>query len=59
MKLGYKEALSHRQQDSASLFEFLTSTLNMPLLTFKIDIKHGGKFNKDDDEKYQKKESCL
>lgn len=54
MKLGYKEALSHRQQDSASLFEFLTSTLNMPLLTFKIDIKHGGKFNKDDDEKISK-----
>lgn len=54
MKLGYKEALSHRQQDSASLFEFLTSTLSMPLLTFKIDIKHGGKYNKDDDEKISK-----
>ncbi|RCK64043.1 hypothetical protein Cantr_10674 [Candida viswanathii] len=51
MKLGFKEALSHRQQDAATLFEFLTSTLNMPLLTFKIDIKHGGKYNKQDDEK--------
>ncbi|KAL6450988.1 hypothetical protein SBY92_001238 [Candida maltosa Xu316] len=54
MKLGFKEALSHRQQDAATLFEFLTSTLNMPLLTFKIDIRHGGKYNKKDDEKLSK-----
>ena len=26
----------------------------MPLLTFKIDIKHGGKFSKHDDEKISK-----
>ncbi|CAX45547.1 conserved hypothetical protein [Candida dubliniensis CD36] len=54
MKLGFTEALSHKQQDSATLFEFLTQTLNMPLLTFKIDIKHGGKFSKNDDEKISK-----
>ena len=54
MKLGFTEALSHKQQDSATLFEFLTQTLNMPLLTFKIDIKHGGKFSKHDDEKISK-----
>ncbi|KAG2734992.1 hypothetical protein G9P44_001206 [Scheffersomyces stipitis] len=53
-KLGFKEAMSHKQQDSAALFEFLTETLSMPLLTFKIDIKHGGKFNKEDDEKISK-----
>ncbi|KAI5908726.1 hypothetical protein K4G61_g2413 [Candida parapsilosis] len=54
MKLGFDEALSHKQQDSAALFEFLTEVLNMPLLTFKVDIKHGGKFNKKDDQKLSK-----
>ncbi|KAI5970895.1 hypothetical protein CANMA_000055 [Candida margitis] len=54
MKLGYSEALSHKQQDAATLFEFLTEVLNMPLLTFKVDIKHGGKFNKNDDQKISK-----
>ncbi|ODV66167.1 cysteine proteinase, partial [Hyphopichia burtonii NRRL Y-1933] len=52
-KLGFDEAMSHKQQDSATLFEFLTETLLMPLLTFKIDIKHGGKSDKDD-RKYSK-----
>ncbi|RLV94806.1 hypothetical protein JA1_001586 [Spathaspora sp. JA1] len=53
-KLGFKEAISHRQQDAAALFEFLTECLNMPLLTFKIDIKHGGKYNQNDDEKFSR-----
>ncbi|KAK6197332.1 ubiquitin carboxyl-terminal hydrolase-domain-containing protein [Scheffersomyces amazonensis] len=53
-KLGFKEAMSHKQQDSAAIFDFLTETLSMPLLTFKIDIKHGGKFSKEDDEKISK-----
>lgn len=50
-KLGFLEATSHRQQDAASLFEFLAETLCMPLLTFKVDIKHAGKHDKDD-QKY-------
>lgn len=50
-KLGFHEAMSHKQQDSAALFQFLTDTLSMPMLTFKIDIKHGGKHDKDD-QKY-------
>lgn len=53
-KLGFTEAMSHKQQDAATLFEFLTEVLCMPLLTFKIDIQHGGKFNEDDDRKYSK-----
>lgn len=53
-KLGFSEATSHAQQDLAALFEFLTETLMMPFLTFKIDIKHGGKFSKDDDQKISK-----
>lgn len=52
--LGFEEALSHRQQDLAALFVFLTEILAMPLLTFKIDIKHGGKFSKEDDQKISK-----
>ncbi|PVH13503.1 uncharacterized protein CXQ87_001608 [Candidozyma duobushaemuli] len=53
MKLGYNEAMSHRQQDVAPLFEFLTETLSMPLLTFKVEIKHSGK-HENDDTKYSK-----
>lgn len=53
MKLGFREALSHRQQDAAPLFEFLTETLSMPLLTFRVEIQHSGKQD-DDDTKYSK-----
>lgn len=53
-KLGFTEATSHTQQDLAALFVFLTEILHMPLLTFKIDIKHGGKFSKEDDQKISK-----
>lgn len=53
MKLGYNEAMSHKQQDVAPLFEFLTETLQMPLLTFKVEIKHLGK-HEEDDTKYSK-----
>lgn len=53
MKLGYTEAMSHKQQDAAPLFEFLTQTLLMPLLTFKVEIQHSGKQD-DDDTKYSK-----
>lgn len=53
MKLGFTEAMSHRQQDSAPLFEFLTETLAMPLLTFRVEIQHSGKQD-DDDTKYSK-----
>lgn len=53
MKLGFGEALSHRQQDPAPVFEFLTETLAMPLLTFRVEIQHSGKQD-DDDTKYLK-----
>ncbi|EGV61347.1 hypothetical protein CANTEDRAFT_123876 [Yamadazyma tenuis ATCC 10573] len=53
-QLGFTEAMSHKQQDASPLFEFLAETLSMPLLTFKIDIQHGGKFNEEDDRKYSK-----
>lgn len=53
MKLGFSEAMSHRQQDLAPVFEFLTETLAMPLLTFRVEIQHLGKQD-DDDKKYLK-----
>lgn len=53
-KLGFTEAMSHKQQDAAVLFQFLTETLSMPLLTFKVEIKHAGKVSKVDDFKYLK-----
>lgn len=54
LALGFEEALSHKQQDLAAMFEFLTETLAMPLLTFKVEIQHGGKFNEEDDLKISK-----
>lgn len=51
--LGFSEATSHRQQDCAPLFEFLTETLAMPLLTFRVEIQHSGKHD-DDDRRYSK-----
>lgn len=51
--LGFTEATSHRQQDCAPLFEFLTETLAMPLLTFRVEIQHSGKYD-DDDRRYSK-----
>lgn len=51
--LGFSDAMSHRQQDCAPLFEFLTETLAMPLLTFRVEIQHSGKSD-DDDRRYSK-----
>lgn len=51
--LGFTEATSHKQQDCAPLFEFLTETLAMPLLTFRVEIQHLGKHD-DDDRRYSK-----
>lgn len=56
-KLGFQEALSHKQQDCAPLFEFLTETLSMPLLTFRVEIQHSGK--QDNDDKRYSKERIL
>ncbi len=42
-KAGYPDAISNQQQDAADLFNFLTEILQMPLLTLKLNIEHGGK----------------
>ncbi|KAA8909749.1 hypothetical protein TRICI_004398 [Trichomonascus ciferrii] len=41
----------YEQQDSSELFNFITETLDMPLLTLKVDIAHGGKEVIEDDHK--------
>ncbi len=50
-RVGFKEAMSYQQQDAASAFIFLTEQLDMPLLTLKVDIQHGGKEEQEDDHK--------
>ncbi|GMM36100.1 hypothetical protein DASC09_034250 [Saccharomycopsis crataegensis] len=51
---GFQEAISRKQEDSSQLFIFLTEILQMPLLTLKIDIAHGGKEVAQDDHRYAK-----
>ncbi|CAN6601636.1 hypothetical protein TRVA0_001S10660 [Trichomonascus vanleenenianus] len=39
------------QQDTSELFTFITDKLDMPLLTLKMEIAHGGKEDKEDDHR--------
>lgn len=41
----------HRQQDVSELFQFICDKMDMPLLTLKVDIAHGGKEVREDDHK--------
>ncbi|RYP77031.1 hypothetical protein DL771_001321 [Monosporascus sp. 5C6A] len=43
---GWKEAQELEQQDTSEAFAFITETLQLPLLTLKVDLFHHGK--KDD-----------
>lgn len=43
---GWKEAQDLEQQDTSEAFAFITETLQLPLLTLKVDLFHQGK--KDD-----------
>lgn len=49
---GWEEASSKRQQDPSEAFAFITDTLQLPLLTVKVDIAHGGKEMAEDDHKF-------
>ncbi|PWW78154.1 cysteine proteinase [Tuber magnatum] len=49
---GWGEASSHQQQDPSEVFTFITDTLQLPLLTVKVDIAHGGKEIVEDDHKF-------
>ncbi|KAF3925954.1 hypothetical protein ABW20_dc0106534 [Dactylellina cionopaga] len=49
---GWKEAAHKQQQDASEAFTFIAETLEMPLLTLKMDIAHGGLDIPDDDHKF-------
>ncbi|KAK6541572.1 hypothetical protein TWF694_007375 [Orbilia ellipsospora] len=49
---GWKEAAFKQQQDASEAFTFIAETLEMPLLTLKMDIAHGGLDIPDDDHKF-------
>lgn len=50
---GWNPSFSNKnqQQDCGELFSFITEILDMPLLTLKMDIAHGGKEVVEDDHK--------
>ncbi|KAG4304333.1 hypothetical protein PORY_002308 [Pneumocystis oryctolagi] len=48
---GWENA-SKIQQDVCEVYVFIMERLNFPLLTFKVIIAHGGKFNSENDHKY-------
>ncbi|KAJ5182724.1 hypothetical protein N7492_000340 [Penicillium capsulatum] len=49
---GWKEAALLKQQDASEAFTFITGTLELPLLTLKMDIYHTGKEDVSDDHKF-------
>lgn len=48
---GWEEAALCEQQDSSEAFSFITETLQLPLLTLKMDIFHTGAEDDKDDHK--------
>ncbi|CEJ60518.1 ubiquitin C-terminal hydrolase family protein [Penicillium brasilianum] len=49
---GWEDASRLRQQDASEAFTFITGTLELPLLTLKMDIYHTGKEDVSDDHKF-------
>ncbi|KAL9023965.1 MAG: hypothetical protein Q9196_006856 [Gyalolechia fulgens] len=49
---GWEDAAQVRQQDASEAFNFITDTLDLPLLTLKMDIFHHGKEDAGDDHKF-------
>ncbi|KAI4131975.1 MAG: hypothetical protein LQ338_000959 [Usnochroma carphineum] len=49
---GWEDAAQIRQQDASEAFNFITDTLDLPLLTLKMDIFHHGKEETGDDHKF-------
>lgn len=49
---GWKEAANLCQQDASEAFTFITEKLDLPLLTLKMDVAHGGKEAADDDHRF-------
>lgn len=49
---GWEEAAALRQQDASEAFTFITEKLDLPLLTLKMEVAHGGKEAMDDDHRF-------
>ena len=49
---GWPEAATLTQQDASEAFTFITEKLDLPLLTLKMDVAHGGKEAADDDHRF-------
>jgi hypothetical protein len=49
---GWKDAAKLEQQDTSEAFSFITETLELPLLTLKMDIYHTGAEDDSDDHKF-------
>ena len=49
---GWADGGKLAQQDASEAFSFLTQTLELPLLTLKMDIFHTGKEDTNDDHKF-------
>ncbi|KAL8736982.1 MAG: hypothetical protein Q9181_002150, partial [Wetmoreana brouardii] len=49
---GWEDAAEIHQQDASEAFSFITETLELPLLTLKMDIYHHGKEEVGDDHKF-------
>ncbi|KAL9591335.1 MAG: hypothetical protein Q9179_007827 [Wetmoreana sp. 5 TL-2023] len=49
---GWEDAAEIHQQDASEAFSFITETLELPLLTLKMDIYHHGKEEAGDDHKF-------
>ncbi|KKY29247.1 putative ubiquitin c-terminal hydrolase family protein [Phaeomoniella chlamydospora] len=49
---GWPDAYELHQQDASEAFTFITSQLELPLLTLKMDIYHTGKEDAADDHKF-------
>lgn len=49
---GWAEAAGRDQQDVSEAFNHITDKLQMPLLTLKMDLAHGGKEAVDDDHRF-------
>lgn len=50
-KAGWTDTCFTKQQDVCELFNFISDALDMPMITLKLDIEHGGKKDDDDDHK--------
>ena len=49
---GWTEAADAEQQDASEAFSFITETLDLPMLTLKMDLFHTGKEDIEDDHRF-------